>query len=73
LADIAIEVKDLKKTFGKGEQEVVAVKSISVSVKKGKILRFLGPNGAGKTTSLRMMVGLLEPDEKTSLWISIVF
>ncbi len=65
MADNAIEVKGLKKTFGKGEQEVEAVKSISLSVNKGEIFGFLGPNGAGKTTSLRMMVGLLLPDEGT--------
>ncbi len=65
LADIAIEVNDLEKTFGKGVHKVEAVKKISLSVKKGEIFGFLGPNGAGKTTSLRMMVGLLEPDEGT--------
>ncbi|MFX0207680.1 MAG: ABC transporter ATP-binding protein [Candidatus Hodarchaeota archaeon] len=63
LADIAIEVNNLTKTFGKGEQKVEAVKRISLSVKRGEIFGFLGPNGAGKTTSLRMIVGLLEPDE----------
>jgi ABC-2 type transport system ATP-binding protein len=65
LADIAIEVNDLKKTYGKGVHKVEAVKGISLSVKKGEIFGFLGPNGAGKTTSLRMMVGLLEQDEGT--------
>ncbi|MFX1284132.1 MAG: ABC transporter ATP-binding protein [Promethearchaeota archaeon] len=63
LGEIAIEVNNLTKTFGKGEQRVEAVKGISLSVKKGEIFGFLGPNGAGKTTSLRMIVGLLKPDE----------
>jgi len=63
LTDIAIEVTNLTKTFGKGEQKVEAVKGISLTVKKGEIFGFLGPNGAGKTTSLRMIVGLLLPDE----------
>lgn len=62
LPDIAIEVRDLKKTFGKGQSQVKAVRGISLQVKKGEIYGFLGPNGAGKTTSLRMLVGLLEPD-----------
>ncbi|MFX1249217.1 MAG: ABC transporter ATP-binding protein [Promethearchaeota archaeon] len=65
LADIAIEVNNLTKTFGKGEQKVEAVNKISLSVEKGEIFGFLGPNGAGKTTSLRMIIGLLEPDEGT--------
>ena len=65
LSDVAIEVTDLTKTFGKGETRVEAVKGISLKVRKGEIFGFLGPNGAGKTTSLRMMVSLLEPDAGT--------
>lgn len=57
-----IEVKALKKVFGKGERQVNAVKGISFDIYEGEIFGFLGPNGAGKTTSLRMIVGLLRPD-----------
>src|SRR6185312_13133032 len=32
---------------------------------RGRILGYLGPNGAGKTTSIRMMLGILQPDEGT--------
>ncbi|MHA1975992.1 MAG: ABC transporter ATP-binding protein [Candidatus Hodarchaeales archaeon] len=59
--EFAIEVKGLKKTFGKGENKVEAVRGVSLQVRRGEIFGFLGPNGAGKTTSLRMMVGLLDP------------
>ncbi len=65
LSDVAIEVTELVKTFGKGENRVEAVKGITLEIRKGEIFGFLGPNGAGKTTSLRMMVGLLEPDAGT--------
>lgn len=65
ISDVAIEVTDLTKTFGKGETKVEAVKGVSLKVRKGEIFGFLGPNGAGKTTSLRMMVSLLEPDAGT--------
>ncbi len=61
-SDIAIEVNDLTKSFGSGENRVDAVKGLSLKVRKGEIFGFLGPNGAGKTTSLKMMVGLLEPN-----------
>ncbi len=60
-SQFAIEVKDLRKTFGKGDNKVEAVRGVSLQVRKGEIFGFLGPNGAGKTTSLRMMVGLLNP------------
>ncbi|NIT03600.1 ATP-binding cassette domain-containing protein [Candidatus Saccharibacteria bacterium] len=54
-----IEVKDLKKFFGKTK----AVNGISFSVEKGEIFGFLGPNGAGKTTAIRCMMDFLRPDE----------
>ena len=57
----AIEVNDLEKIFGKGNQKVHAVKGITLSINQGELFGFLGPNGAGKTTSLKMMIGLLEP------------
>ncbi|MEM7663373.1 MAG: ATP-binding cassette domain-containing protein [Pseudomonadota bacterium] len=40
----------------------VAVKQLSFEVPKGKIVGFLGPNGAGKSTSLRMALGVMNPD-----------
>ncbi len=40
-----------------------AVDHISFQVRKGEILGFLGPNGAGKTTTLKMLVGLLVPQD----------
>jgi ABC-2 type transport system ATP-binding protein len=46
-----IEVKNLKKTYGKLE----AVKDVSFSVGKGEIFGILGPNGAGKTTTLEII------------------
>lgn len=46
-----IEVKDLKKRYGKKQ----AVDGVSFTVKKGEIFGILGPNGAGKTTTLEMM------------------
>lgn len=58
MSENCIEVKDLNKRFGNNH----AVKSFSLSVKKGEIYGFLGPNGSGKTTSIRMMCGLITPD-----------
>jgi len=40
-----------------------AVRSISLTVNTGEIFGIVGPNGAGKTTTIRMMTGLLTPDE----------
>lgn len=54
-----IEVRQLSKSFG----TVEAVRQLSFSATDGKITGLLGPNGAGKTTTLRMLYGLLPPDQ----------
>ncbi|MEA2297326.1 MAG: type transport system ATP-binding protein [Solirubrobacteraceae bacterium] len=43
--------------------ELVAVDHVDLNVSAGDIYGYLGPNGAGKTTSLRMLLGLIRPDE----------
>ena len=55
----AIEVTGLVKRFGTH----TVVDHVSMSVAEGEIVGFLGPNGSGKTTTIRMMCGLLTPDE----------
>jgi ABC-2 type transport system ATP-binding protein len=55
----AIEVRGLTKRYG----DRVVVDHLTMQVRRGEIYGFLGPNGSGKTTSIRMMCGLLTPDE----------
>jgi sodium transport system ATP-binding protein len=56
-----IEVRDLKKHFGK----VVAVDGVTFTAKSGAITGLLGPNGAGKTTTIRMIGTLVSIDAGT--------
>ena len=57
--DIVIDVHHLTKKFdGKA-----VVRDLSMQVRRGSIYGFLGPNGSGKTTTIRMLCGLLTPDE----------
>ena len=56
-----IEVRDLKKVYGRGEKSTVALKGINFSVPEGEIFGLLGPNGAGKSTTLNILIGLLSP------------
>ncbi len=53
-----VKTKNLVKKFG----SQVAVDGISLTVNQGDVYGFLGLNGAGKTTSLRLLMGLLQPD-----------
>ncbi len=53
----AIEVKNLKKSFG----DFQAVQDASFSADNGEVLSLLGPNGAGKSTTISMLSGLLTP------------
>jgi len=57
--DTAITVESLSKRFGR----VRAVDHLSFSVRSGEIFGLVGPDGAGKTTTMRMLAGVLSPDE----------
>jgi ABC-2 type transport system ATP-binding protein len=54
----AVEVHDLRKTFG----HVQALDGLDLTVRAGEVAGFLGPNGAGKSTTIRVLLGLLRPD-----------
>jgi len=54
-----LSVVDIVKRF----DEVTAVNRVSFDVRAGEVFCLVGPNGAGKTTTLRIIAGLIEPDE----------
>jgi len=58
-----IEVVDLSKRYGR----TVAVDRLSFSVRPGRVTGFLGPNGAGKSTTMRLILGLDQPDAGRAL------
>ena len=55
---LSIKTQDLTKAFN-GE---VAVDKINLEVPEGAIFGFIGPSGSGKTTTVRLLMGLFEPD-----------
>ena len=65
LADVPLAVEGLVKTYGDG---LKAVDGVSFRAERGQVVGLLGPNGAGKTTTLRMVVGLIRPDEG-GVWV----
>jgi ABC-2 type transport system ATP-binding protein len=63
----ALETRNLSKAYPVGHlwwsRRVPAVSGLSLRVERGEVFGFLGPNGSGKTTTLKMLMGLLHPDE----------
>jgi ABC-2 type transport system ATP-binding protein len=56
---VPVEARGLVKRYG----HVIAVDGVDLTVEPGDVYGYLGPNGAGKTTTLRMLLGLVRPDE----------
>jgi ABC-2 type transport system ATP-binding protein len=62
LAAVPLQITDLSKRYTRSADRY-AVRDVSFRVEKGQVLGLLGPNGAGKTTTLRMLMGLIRPDD----------
>lgn len=61
---VAVVVYNLTKRYG----NIIAVDHISFDVKQAEIFGFLGPNGAGKTTTIRILTGIIQPNEGQQLY-----
>ena len=59
--ELAIETSGLTKRYG----SLTAVNKLNLKVRRNTIHGFLGPNGAGKTTTIKILMGLLRPNEGT--------
>ena len=57
--ELALRMEGLTKRFGTR----VAVDHISLTVDQGEAFALVGPDGAGKTTTMRLLVGIMDPDE----------
>src|SRR3990170_6355629 len=56
-----VELKAVVKRYS----EIVAVDHVDLAIKQGEIFGLLGPNGSGKSTTLKMLLGLVQPDSGT--------
>jgi ABC-2 type transport system ATP-binding protein len=59
-----LELDGLSRRYG----ETTALDGLSLSVPPGQVVGFVGPNGAGKTTAMRIILGVLEPDQGDIRW-----
>lgn len=58
-----VNLKNIRKQYGSGERKVIALKDVSLKVKKGEFVVIVGSSGSGKTTLLNMIGGLDKPSE----------
>ena len=58
----AIVCKNLRKTFTQGEETIVGLDEVAITIEKGEFVCLSGPSGSGKTTLLNAMGGLITPD-----------
>ena len=63
----SVELKNVTKRY----DEIVAVKNVSLTIEQGEIFGLLGPNGSGKSTTLKMLLGLVQPEEGTVMVLGL--
>ena len=60
-ASVKLSTKNLTKTFVRGEDELLVLDNINISVRAGEFVSLVGASGCGKTTLLRIVDGLIPP------------
>jgi putative ABC transport system ATP-binding protein len=63
--DLIIETKDIAKVYRMGEEDIHALKSIAIQVKRGEYVAFMGPSGSGKSTLMNIIGCLDTPSSGT--------
>ncbi len=61
-SDLAIECKEITKTFGQGKTLARALQGVNLQVKRGDLFMLMGPSGCGKTTLISIIAGVLGAD-----------
>lgn len=56
-----LQITNLRKVYGQGDKQKVAVDNISLTVQRGSFFGLLGPNGAGKSTTIHCITGISQP------------
>ena len=66
MSDVAIECRELAKSFGRAEKTEPALQCVSFAVRRASVCALLGHNGAGKTTTINILSTLLRPSAGTA-------
>jgi putative ABC transport system ATP-binding protein len=68
-AGIVIETREIWKTYEMGEEELHALRGVSIEIRKGEYVAIMGPSGSGKST-LMNLIGCLDTPSKGSYWLA---
>ena len=68
MVETVIRAEALRKVYGKGDTELVALNDVSIAAERGEIAALLGPSGSGKSTLLTAL-GFLNLPERGKIWI----
>jgi len=59
---LAVNCRHVGKTYGRGENQVVALRGVDLQVERGELMMLVGPSGCGKTTLISVIAGILDRD-----------
>ncbi|GIW87459.1 MAG: ABC transporter ATP-binding protein [Isosphaeraceae bacterium] len=66
---VAVRLRNVRKTFGSGDQKVVALRGVDWDVFNGQMTLLIGPSGCGKTTLLSVIAGILDADRGSQVCV----
>lgn len=61
MSEVLVQVRDVRKTFMRGEERIEVLQGLSLDVRQGEFLALMGPSGSGKSTLLNLIGGLDRP------------
>lgn len=60
--DVVVSIRDVTKSYRRGEQIVPVLENVAFSIARGEFLALMGPSGSGKSTLLNLIAGIDKPD-----------
>ncbi|MFM7459362.1 MAG: ABC transporter ATP-binding protein, partial [Burkholderiales bacterium] len=61
MSDTLVEIKNLAKSYTRGDQDVPVLRDITLNIERGDFISLMGPSGSGKSTLLNLIAGIDKP------------